>query len=266
MQKFYRVPFATAGDLAAVPDATQGDGSVSNEQGYGPDYALDPSGGDPAKRIERDQYNQILLSVTTAIQEQQTKGLPDHITAALNNGSPFAYEIGASVFQPIDDKVYRNTAAANVTVPPNAGWLDITTPLTLATLPDASTSQKGIVQLVNSVGTSLILAPTQNLINTINNLKANIASPTFTGNPKSVTPATGDNDTSIATTAYVKANVALRALLAGSTSQVFSIASAGSSLTRAIRRTDRATATLDGTIRVRLSGTTLFMTNNGSNP
>ena len=39
-------------------------------------------------------------------------------------------------------------------------------------------------------------------------LKAPLASPTFTGDPKSVTPATSDNDTSIATTAYVKANLA----------------------------------------------------------
>lgn len=35
--------------------------------------------------------------------------------------------------------------------------------------------------------------------------KADIASPTFTGNPTAPTPATGDNDTSIATTAFVKA-------------------------------------------------------------
>jgi hypothetical protein len=36
-------------------------------------------------------------------------------------------------------------------------------------------------------------------------LKANLASPALTGNPTSVTPATSDNDTSIATTAFVKA-------------------------------------------------------------
>jgi hypothetical protein len=34
---------------------------------------------------------------------------------------------------------------------------------------------------------------------------ATLASPTFTGDPKAPTPATGDNDTSIATTAFVKA-------------------------------------------------------------
>ena len=35
-------------------------------------------------------------------------------------------------------------------------------------------------------------------------LKANIASPTFTGDPKAPTPTAGDNDTSIATTAFVQ--------------------------------------------------------------
>ena len=42
-------------------------------------------------------------------------------------------------------------------------------------------------------------------------LKANIASPTLTGNPQAPTPADGDNDTSIATTAFVQsANLALK--------------------------------------------------------
>lgn len=39
-------------------------------------------------------------------------------------------------------------------------------------------------------------------------LKANLASPTFTGDPKAPTPAAGDNDTSIATTAFVTAALA----------------------------------------------------------
>lgn len=42
----------------------------------------------------------------------------------------------------------------------------------------------------------------------LSTLYAPILSPTFTGDPKAPTPATSDNDTSIATTAYVKANVA----------------------------------------------------------
>lgn len=39
--------------------------------------------------------------------------------------------------------------------------------------------------------------------------KAPLVNPVFTGDPQAPTPATGDNDTSIATTAYVKANIAL---------------------------------------------------------
>jgi hypothetical protein len=39
------------------------------------------------------------------------------------------------------------------------------------------------------------------------NLKADIASPTFTGNPQAPTPTVGDNDTSIATTAFVTAAI-----------------------------------------------------------
>jgi hypothetical protein len=40
-------------------------------------------------------------------------------------------------------------------------------------------------------------------------LKAPLANPVFTGDARAVTPATSDNDTSVATTAYVKANLAL---------------------------------------------------------
>jgi len=45
-------------------------------------------------------------------------------------------------------------------------------------------------------------------------LKSPLASPTFTGDPKSVTPATANSSTSIATTAFVQANMALKANIA----------------------------------------------------
>lgn len=46
---------------------------------------------------------------------------------------------------------------------------------------------------------------------------APLNSPVFTGDPQAPTPATADNDTSIATTAYVKANLTSYALLASPT-------------------------------------------------
>lgn len=64
----------------------------------------------------------------------------------------------------------------------------------------------------------------QNLIN-LNNDKietsvlvtlAPINSPAFTGDPKSVTPTYGDNDTSIATTSYVQSNTVAKSVQTGS--------------------------------------------------
>lgn len=49
---------------------------------------------------------------------------------------------------------------------------------------------------------------TQYALDTDLTAKANLASPTFTGDPKAPTPTVGDNDTSIATTAFVTAAVA----------------------------------------------------------
>jgi hypothetical protein len=46
------------------------------------------------------------------------------------------------------------------------------------------------------------------------NLKANSASPTFTGDPTAPTPAAGDNDNSLATTAFVQGEIAGKAPLA----------------------------------------------------
>lgn len=47
--------------------------------------------------------------------------------------------------------------------------------------------------------------------------KAPLASPTFTGDPKAPTPAAADNDTSIATTAWVQTEIAAKAPLASPT-------------------------------------------------
>jgi len=57
--------------------------------------------------------------------------------------------------------------------------------------------------------TALNLKADKTYVDTQDALKAPLASPTFTGDPKAPTPATADNDTSIATTAYVKAQAYL---------------------------------------------------------
>jgi hypothetical protein len=62
------------------------------------------------------------------------------------------------------------------------------------------------VALSPAIGT---LGPTvQTALSTLNTNSAPLASPAFTGNPTAPTPAPGDNDTSIASTAFVQAAVA----------------------------------------------------------
>jgi len=63
----------------------------------------------------------------------------------------------------------------------------------------------GTTAVTQTAGNSTTALATTAFVTTADNLKANIASPTFTGNPTAPTPATSDNDTSIATTAFVKA-------------------------------------------------------------
>ena len=55
-------------------------------------------------------------------------------------------------------------------------------------------------KFLDDTGTALVWAKVKEQLA----LKADIASPTFTGAPKSVTPTTGDNSENIATTAFVK--------------------------------------------------------------
>ncbi len=59
------------------------------------------------------------------------------------------------------------------------------------------------------------------------NLKANIASPVFTGDPQAPTPATADNDTSIATTAFVKAQAYLTSAVTSVTGTAPVVSSGG---------------------------------------
>lgn len=96
-QHFFKTAFADSGDTAVIPEATQPDGSVSYEQGWGPDYQLDPATDPSAKLIPRDKSNGLMKNVTAAIQQYQIFGTPEFITSANNGGSPYSYSKGARV-------------------------------------------------------------------------------------------------------------------------------------------------------------------------
>jgi hypothetical protein len=86
-------------------------------------------------------------------------------------------------------------------------------------------------------------------------LKADLASPTFTGDPKAPTPTTGDNDTSIATTAFVKAQsyltgnqtITLSGDVTGAGATAITATIANNAITNA-KLADMPTATLRGRV------------------
>lgn len=114
-QRFFRVPFAASGDKASVPDAVQTEGYVSFNQGYGPDYAKDPSADAHAKPVERESHNYLLNAITTAIRQYQTHGYPEWITPADNNGSAFGYDAGVVVVY--NGALYLSLATSNIATP-----------------------------------------------------------------------------------------------------------------------------------------------------
>src|SRR6478609_7898789 len=97
MVKYYIVPFGASGDRTSIPNDTQPDGAVNYTDGYGADYSL-PLDTDPdARVIERDEFNDLMYTITQNIQQYQQHGIPEFITSSDNGGSPYEYSIGAIV-------------------------------------------------------------------------------------------------------------------------------------------------------------------------
>lgn len=129
MLKFFRIPFASAGDKTAIPDATDPSGNVSYNQGYPLGYEQDPDTHPlTAKDVERDKTNQILFDVTTAIRELQAFGVPDFITPDLNGGSAFEYAKYSIVRwnNGVETCVYVSLVDSNSTNPSNTtNWMKV---------------------------------------------------------------------------------------------------------------------------------------------
>lgn len=110
--------------------------------------------------------------------------------AGITNMSPFARLL--------------NTDTTNIAMLSRLTAVGSASPTFTGTLTAANVTITGTVSLVDG---SLAIADTSGL-QTALDLKAPVASPAFTGNPTAPTPTAGDNDTSIATTAFVTTAVA----------------------------------------------------------
>lgn len=121
MAKFFKIPFAATGDILAVPDATQPDGSVSYSQGFGPDYQRKTDGTDPfAKTVPRNSTNALFNDLTGAVGEIQLNGVP----AWQSVGAP--YPINAIVRY--NNKNWISQVANNSATPvEGASWSELPT-------------------------------------------------------------------------------------------------------------------------------------------
>lgn len=121
MSKFIRFPFAVAGDKTSIPDAADPSGFVSWSQGYPADYSRNRATDPLAKVVERDSMNQVLYDVSAGLQQYQTRGVPDFITAADNGGAAYSYSKFARVLY--SGKIYESLKDANTDLPTvTASW------------------------------------------------------------------------------------------------------------------------------------------------
>lgn len=116
---YFLYPFGVSGDRVAVPALTQGDGTVSYQQGYGPDYSLDPNTNPDAINIERTKMNEVFYQATLALQYIEQHGVFDFISSAMNGGSPYTYVKGDRVRynNGTTIEIYQSLINANTDLP-----------------------------------------------------------------------------------------------------------------------------------------------------
>lgn len=144
-QTYFKTPFANAGDVVTIPEATQPGGEVSYDQGFGVDYELSSSDVD-VLYPERPVINELFKAITTNLQILAQHGFPDWITSADNDGSPYPYDIYSFVRH--NDVVYFSLENGNTDEPPSANWSAFSAPqsfktgmmimIEASTLPDAT--------------------------------------------------------------------------------------------------------------------------------
>lgn len=112
MVKIYQQPFAYAGTKQVIPDASDPQGFVSNEDGFTTDYEL-PNTDPNYKPIELAEFNGLMNMVTDAVGELQQFGFA--------KWQPISWPRGARVVE--GGVVYRSLVQTSQQ-PPHADWAD----------------------------------------------------------------------------------------------------------------------------------------------
>lgn len=125
MTYFFAYPFGVSGDRADIPELTQTSGTVSYQKGFTYNYQR-VLGDDPlAIPVPRDQSNQLYYAITENIQQYQTQGVPNWITAADNLGTSYPYGIYAICRYDAGSgiQIWESTTGANTSTPGvDANW------------------------------------------------------------------------------------------------------------------------------------------------
>lgn len=121
---YFFYPFSNTGNTADIPVDTQLNGSISYNQGYGPNYELNILTNPSAFPIGRTTMNQLFYEITYQLQQYSQFGVPAWITSVQNQGTAFEYPIYSRVRY--NDVVYENQVAANTATPGTDNtWLAI---------------------------------------------------------------------------------------------------------------------------------------------
>lgn len=94
--KFFGIPFALSGDKATIPEGTQPSGAISMTQGFGPDYERDPATDPLAKRVPRDETNELYYQITNSMRILQLFGVGEWYEED-DAGNPVSYSTNARV-------------------------------------------------------------------------------------------------------------------------------------------------------------------------
>ena len=143
---------------------------------------------------------------------EQIADLASSVTALDNSkvtGPARAVSNNVAIFDGTTGKLVKDSGLTiGVSVPADAKFTD-------TTYSTGNTTTAGITKLYTSTGTATDGAMTQSAVKSALDLKANLASPTFTGTPKAPTAAAGTNTTQVATTAFVTTAVANKTSVSG---------------------------------------------------
>lgn len=153
--KYFGIPFATSGDKAAIPEATQPSGAVSYTQGFGPDYERNPSTDPLAKRVPRDETNELYFEITNSLKFLQLYGTPEWYEID-DAGNPVSYPLSARVRHDAGSgmQAWRSLIANNTAEPGTdaAKWA-LDTPF------DISTSEATLAEAVAGASGTKIITP-----------------------------------------------------------------------------------------------------------